>query len=160
MAFFPDLTPYTYFPGAPPGVVNIGWLDPAHPFPTGKTSRRFRTKLVELCKRPVMQTRGLHICGFCTDFDRMEEELQTKARSEGRFGPDIQELHEAWNHAHQGVPMPFGSAEIHVAGEQNEVYAAPEMIAHYVVMHSYCPPKVFVDAVLQCTECAEVWPRE
>lgn len=40
--FFPDLSPYAYFPDEPADTVNIGWLDPAHPFETGETDQVFR----------------------------------------------------------------------------------------------------------------------
>jgi hypothetical protein len=155
MAFFPDLTPYTYFRGAPPGIVNIGWLDFDHAFPTGKSSLEFRAKLIKLCKQPVMRTRGLHFCSACKHFQKMEQELEEKARADGRLGIDIQELRDAWNQAHKGVPPPLGSAEIRVPGKDEIVYAAPEMIAHYVIMHDYCPPQEFIDAVFACDECVD-----
>jgi len=43
MAYFEDLTPYTYChpEEEPPGTVNIGWLEPAYPFLTGTTSEEF-----------------------------------------------------------------------------------------------------------------------
>ena len=68
MAFFEDLTPYTYFHPEEelPGTVNIGWLDPEQPFPTGETDHEFRTKLERLCQHRVKQTRGIHPCYFCT----------------------------------------------------------------------------------------------
>lgn len=67
MAFFEDLTPYTYLhpEEEAPGTVNIGWLAPEHPFPTGPTSEDFRAKLGQLCERRVKQTRGFHPCYFC-----------------------------------------------------------------------------------------------
>ena len=40
MAFFEDLTAYTYFHPEEerPGTVNIGWLSRSHPFPIGRTA--------------------------------------------------------------------------------------------------------------------------
>lgn len=67
MAFFEDLTPYTYLHPEEerPDTVNIGWLEPTHPSATGETSEAFRAKLGMLCQRRVKQTRGFHPCYFC-----------------------------------------------------------------------------------------------
>jgi hypothetical protein len=67
MAFFEDLTPYTYLHPEEelPGTVNIGWLDKDHPFPTGPTTEEFRVRLGQLCQRRVKRTRGFHPCYFC-----------------------------------------------------------------------------------------------
>jgi hypothetical protein len=40
-----------------------------------------------------------------------------------------------------------GSAEIRVVGV-GRVYAAPDLIGHYVEAHGYCPPEEFIAAVL------------
>ncbi|MGQ9547616.1 MAG: DUF7919 family protein, partial [Roseiflexus sp.] len=32
----------------------------------------------------------------------------------------------------------------------NIVYSAPVMIYHYVTIHNYRPPQVFIDAVMRC----------
>lgn len=40
-----------------------------------------------------------------------------------------------------------GSAEIRVVGD-GCVYAAPDLIGHYVEAHGYCPPEAFIAAVL------------
>ncbi len=41
----------------------------------------------------------------------------------------------------------LGSAEIRVIGEQ-AIFAAPDMLPHYVAVHSYQPPAQFIEAVL------------
>jgi hypothetical protein len=48
----------------------------------------------------------------------------------------------------QGRDKPHGSAEIRVAGK-DRVYAAPEMVYHYVAEHNYLPPEEFIRAVLE-----------
>jgi hypothetical protein len=118
VAFFEDLTPYTYlYPEEElPGTVNIGWLDRARPFPIGATSEDFRAKLGQLCQRPLKQTRGFHLCYFCKGRDR-----------------------------------PASSSEMRVAGG-GKVYAAPSLVHHYVVAHSYRPPDEFIAAVLAWDE--------
>lgn len=44
--------------------------------------------------------------------------------------------------------MLLGLAEIRVAAVQGQLYAAPNLIYHYVVIHNYSPPVEFVRAVL------------
>jgi hypothetical protein len=72
VTFFADLTPYTYFhpEEEQAGTVNIGWLDPRHPFPIGQTSDEFRARLAVISLWPVKQTRGFHPCYFCKGKDR------------------------------------------------------------------------------------------
>lgn len=67
MAYFKDLTPYTYLPSedGDEAALNIGWLDLAHPFETGETSVDFKAKLEQICRFYFNQTRGVHPCYFC-----------------------------------------------------------------------------------------------
>ncbi|GLW90996.1 hypothetical protein Aglo03_18120 [Actinokineospora globicatena] len=46
----------------------------------------------------------------------------------------------------------LGSAEIQVKASDGTVYAAPDLIAHYVAEHGYQPPAGFVAAVLAAAE--------
>ena len=109
MAFFTDLSPYTWVPYETPTTVNVGWLDLGEPFNIGVTSDEFRRRLQQICQRPERQTRGIHICCFCSRV--------------------------------------YGSGEIRVIG-LHRVYAAPELVHHYVEAHGYLPPDEFVAAVL------------
>ena len=121
MAYFPDLSPYSYFPHDGSNAVNVGWLEKGQPFPVGATSDDFRARLAQLCqqagRRRVGQTIvwvgtcGIHRCDFC-------------------------------NH-----PSAVSSKEIRIRGTMR-TYAAPELIDHYVAAHSYLPPSEFIDAVL------------
>jgi hypothetical protein len=123
MAFFEDLTPYTYLrpEEEEAGTVNVGWLDDQHPFPTGETSAEFHAKLRKLCQRRVKQTRGFHHCDFCKGRDKAQ-----------------------------------GSAEVRAIGD-DRVYAAPELVYHYVLPHGYKPPADFIAAVLAWNDsCAEL----
>ena len=43
-----------------------------------------------------------------------------------------------------------GNGEIRVQGADGQVYAAPQMIHHYVTVHGYQPPEEFIAAVLSC----------
>ncbi len=65
MTYFADLTPYVYTPGNHPGVVNVGWLDAAHPFKRGETPGAFREALERLVGQPMLKHRGYHHCPFC-----------------------------------------------------------------------------------------------
>src|SRR4051812_43035890 len=51
----------------------------------------------------------------------------------------------------KGRDKPRGSAEVRVFGD-DRVYAAPELVYHYVVAHAYKPPEEFIAAVLAWDE--------
>ena len=124
MAYFADLTPYSYIRGAArENERNIGWLDSDHSFAQGPVSERVLATVFTLCKAPVNQTRGFHPCVFC---------------SSGPAG--IQATYD-------GTTLLLGSAEIRVPSRAGLVYAAPNMIYHYIKDHHYQPPQEFIDAV-------------
>jgi hypothetical protein len=130
MAYFGDLTPYSYWPrGFVPGTLNVGWHDKEHGFEEGGVPAGFIDRLGRFCTCPVMQTRGLHCCEFCPG-----NSLEMK------YPWLFPELNE-----HR-----LGSAEIRVFGSDGTIYAAPDLIYHYVKDHSYLPPQKFVDAVMNC----------
>lgn len=69
MTYFPDLTPYAYFqldltaPTPRDDLLNVGWLDPAHEFPTAPPDRAFVARLGAICRRrSVNPMRGWHAC--------------------------------------------------------------------------------------------------
>ena len=113
MAWFADLSPYTYSAFALPGTVNVGWLEPGNPYPVGAVPAAFLARLAEMCEGGrVNSARGPHLCGLCP--------------------PGA-----GW----------CGSSQLHVAGSDGVVYAAPILILHYVRDHGYRPPAEFVAAV-------------
>lgn len=122
--YFPDLSPYAYErPPAAGGPLNIGWLDAEHPFPRGTIPNGVLAKLeAQAIAEPMNQMRGFHYCELC---DR--EEIAITAGSRQRL---------------------LGSAEIWVRGAHGVVYAAPDLIIHYIREHEYLPPREFLDAVL------------
>jgi hypothetical protein len=124
MAYFADLTPYTYSRPEEErrGTVNIGWLEPGYPFSTGTTREPFQIKLNQLCHRRLKQTRGFQTCGFCA-------------------GPE------------NLLVWPGSSFEMRVARD-GTVYAAPSLVHHYVATHGYRPPDGFIAAVLAWDETA------
>ncbi|HEY9059583.1 MAG TPA: hypothetical protein VIO64_03625 [Pseudobacteroides sp.] len=126
MSYFEDLSNYSYCCGIE-NSKNVGWLDVAHPFPKGKVSEDFINKLWVYLKVDLMIMRGFHVCNLCHD-------------------------------PHNGIfiasrndeSLKLGFAEIRVLSEDsNVVYAAPDLIYHYILDHSYKPPEEFVKAVLK-----------
>ncbi|WP_422929099.1 hypothetical protein [Singulisphaera sp. PoT] len=127
MAYFADLTPYTYNYGTEI-MLNVGWLGPGHPLPRGPVSMAFAHELEILAQSPVNRTRGQHICPFCKPpLDVIE--MDPKYR-------DVWEMFRACN------------TEIHVRGESGVIYCAPTLIVHYVTEHQYQPPAEYIAAVI------------
>ena len=121
-----DLTPYTGCEcdqtiGLDP--LAVGFLSRKHPFNQGATPPEFAKKLLAFChpSKTVCHTHGKRKSPF--DGDHIEVELD-------------------------GLTFTLGGAEIRILGEQ-EIYAAPDLIYHYVVDHRYQPPDEFVQAVLK-----------
>ena len=126
MAFFQDLSLYCYErSGVRPGTQNIGWIEATAPFSKGAVSDTFIRRLWQFCKVPLVQTRGFHVCDICN----MPTEVAPRVEFEGEI-------------------LKLGSAEMRVFGTGELIYAAPNLIFHYVKDHSYKPPEAFVDAVL------------
>jgi hypothetical protein len=125
MAFFEDLSAYTYHAsGIRPGTQNVGWIEPQKPFSKGIVPEAFLKQLWRLCKIPVVPTRGFHVCGLCN----MSTDVVPTLDFEGEI-------------------LKLGSAEVRVIAP-NVIYAAPNLIFHYVRDHEYKPPQAFIDAVL------------
>ncbi len=123
MTTYEDLTPYVDHPYARHGELNIGWLGSDSVFERGATGQDFRDALARLVvKRQVRLTRGFHRCELC-----------------GASRPRVE---------HGAKSRVLGNSEIRVTGKNGTVYAAPSMIAHYVEVHEYVPPREFIEAVL------------
>ncbi|WP_305785391.1 hypothetical protein [Symbioplanes lichenis] len=104
----------------------VGWLDPAFPFPTGPAPEGFAAALLDIVAgRRVNAMRGWQDCPFCP-------------------APSPRRAVEA---PHPSGPVFLGNAEIRVPGGPGKMYAAPNLIWHYVTAHDYRPPEVFVAAV-------------
>jgi len=128
--YFPDLSQYSYLEHSPfslkekPRPLNVGWLDIKHTFPTDKASKDLLDALFEACSHPVNKMRGFHQCLFCRSHV-WAVEVSRGDRT-----------------------IILGSAEIRVKGKDGKVYAAPDLIFHYVAEHHYKPPTEFVEALL------------
>ncbi len=118
--YWADLTPYRHEEYAAIGTKAIGWLSAKYEFSQGEVSPEFRDLLRFFCSHSIMQMRGFHVCEFCSD-----------PRSE----------------ASQEDGLWLGNAETRVF-YQEQVYAAPNLIYHYVLKHNYKPPDEFINAVL------------
>jgi hypothetical protein len=123
-----DLTPYhSYsgdefrFCGLP--LLQVGWLEPPHAFPTGKAPIGFPERLLAFCAwdKIVELTCGHQDCAFC--------------------GATYYQQWTQYN-------SPLGNGEIRVLGD-GVVYAAPSLIYHYVAVHAYVPPPGFIAAVME-----------
>jgi hypothetical protein len=136
VAWFADLSPYSYLPvdrnqpflaGERERTVNVGWLSPLHRYRTGRPPEGLLPALTQFALNgKTAQTRGFHRCslGFCIVRPRMGVLFPTPERD-----------------------LLLGSAEIRVRGAR--VFAAPDLVLHYVASHRYLPPDEFVDTVLQ-----------
>lgn len=145
MTTYDDLTPYDYLPEQEGDVRNVGWLGRESRFPAGEAEPGLVPALVALAAfRPVNVTRGFHLCELCGP----------------RTTPDDYEpLTVPFELAERGEVM-LGSAEIHVPGPDGVVYAAPNLVAHYVEAHGYRPPAGFVRSVLAEAAAGEAaWDR-
>ena len=120
MTFFADLSAYRFY--TPGDELNIGWLDPFHDFPTGPVKAEILEKLKQICTVSVTQTRGFHICKFC-------------------------EVGRPETFAANGKKYMLGSAEVRVFGRDGTVFAAPNLILHYILQHNYRPPTAFLEAI-------------
>jgi len=103
--YFPDLSPYTYFPTNEINLLNVGWLDAAEPYPAAKATGQFLIALFSCCISLVQLTRGFHVCPFC--------------QIQQRWG-----IREVLG----GKVVKAGSGEIRVSGSNGIVYAAPDLV--------------------------------
>jgi hypothetical protein len=123
MAHFSDFSQYEYeLPMKLKNVENIGWLSHGHEYTRGEPPPEFTASLRWCCcECSTNVRRGSQECIFC-DIDPIHIDCGGRRRL-------------------------LGSAEIWVPSGQ-KIYAAPNLIFHYVEKHNYCPPKQFIDAVI------------
>lgn len=127
MSYFADMSPYSYRGDDPhfPETVNVGWLSASHPFPKTQPEAGDLDVIWEYCKVRIYQSRGLHACPLC------EQWFDTK-------------LHHV---QHRDELMIQGDAEILIASKEHGVFAAPNLIFHYMRDHHYAPPSSFLLAL-------------
>lgn len=132
MTYFKDLSVYEYRTEGLTRVAkteNIGWLESGHAFGAHDFVEGFLDNLWQFCKISVAQTRGIHSCSFCLE-DRFFAERGNKK-------------------------LVLGSAEMRVFSNNGRIFAAPNLIYHYIEFHRYSPPDEFVEAVLNGPQPSE-----
>lgn len=137
MTFFPDLSPCTYFGEPPAGgegrLLTVGWL--ADRLPSApELPQRLESVLGRLAEiwladvDPWPIRMGRHGCGLCgAPANRAPETVV----------------------AHGERRLRLGSGFITVPAV-DRLFVAPSLVIHYVTAHGYQPPRVFVDALLNC----------
>lgn len=126
VTYYRDFSPYRYLRSARRRrTVNIGWLDRPRCFPQGPLDPGVIERIWNYCTHSVLETRGGHCCTWCP---------------RGAEQPLLVQ--------YNGVTLELGVAEIRVFGQASTIYAAPNLIYHYIVSHQYRPPDAFVSAVL------------
>ncbi len=116
MAYYPDNE-------SSGSTIRVGWLDKKVPFSSGMVDSTFLQRLQKLYRDRTNQTRGYHLCPFCT-----KPEFGTPVNIEGE-------------------EIKLGSAEIHVRDANGQTFIAPDLLYHYILVHGYCPPIEFIEAV-------------
>ena len=127
MTYYPDGSAYAYaLPFVISSVTNVGWLSALSPdFPKGSVSDDFKEALRwACCALSTNQMRGFHVCELC---ERDAPSIECKGAVSSR--------------------RILGSSEIWIESG-DKIFAAPDLIFHYVTNHSYCPPKDFIEAVV------------
>lgn len=120
-----DLSVYKNLKGAEElNTFCVGWLDEHHHFQKGVVGRDVLNRVLELCFAPVNKTRGFHVSPF-------------RGREMGEYRVQ-----------NGGAGMTLGSAEIRVTGQDGRIYAAPNLVYHYMKDCGYCPPIEFVEAIV------------
>lgn len=123
MTYFKDLSEYTYLSDMyRSGTINIGWLS-AIGFETESPSLLVLDYLWDFCSISIAATRGLHFCEIC----KIEQYIIAEKN---------------------GIRLKLGNAEIRVFSEDGEIYAAPNLLYHYIQKHHYKPPEKFIKALL------------
>jgi hypothetical protein len=130
MTYFADGSTYSYINTGEAGPrVNVGWLGAGHPYSTGLVSEDLVAALARLCRKGVFHTRGFHHCEFCVPV-------------ESGGGPPV-----PMSSRDEEGEFIIGGAEIRVTGPSGIIFAAPDMIIHYVTDHGYKPPEEFLAAL-------------
>ncbi|MEU6164881.1 hypothetical protein [Streptomyces tanashiensis] len=145
--FYADLSPYDYgdegdiFTDLTDGLrfvnfqpvyerLNIAWLEAGRTWTNGQAPREFvRRLLAVIDAQQVNVMLGLHECDLCPT--------------------PIPDSHPWYTPRPGDLRASAGTGEIRVPGSNpGTVFAAPSLIGHYVVDHSYLPPQPFIEAVL------------
>lgn len=123
MTYFLDLSDYEYIAESiRPNTLNIGWLSKEQDFEKQTPCESDLNLIWDACKISVAKTRGLHRCEFC-----LGNESLISRRKESN--------------------LLLGDAEIRVFASNGVIYAAPNLIFHYMSVHHYVPPSQFLHSL-------------
>ena len=123
MTYYPDLTEYEYIEKNDEySCVNIGWLSAEKHFDKGVLPFSIIEKIEQFSQYMINVTRGFHDCELFSDKDVRLYDLADKS-------------------------ILLGSAEVRIFSNEPIIYAAPNLLIHYVTEHGYLPPKKFIDAI-------------
>lgn len=129
--YLPDLTPYPSKNDARLGMqpLSVGWLRADRPYPTGPVPEPFVQKLLVFCYEQYSLPGGRRSarCALSRDCPRIIMPVE------------------------QGDHVAYFDGELRVIGDE-DIYAAPSLVYHYVTVHNYKPPPEFIDAVLHGAE--------
>lgn len=106
--------------GDAPGLLAVGWLEAGYAYARGPVSRRCRERLEELLAAAWQGSISLGVYRC-------------------QLCPPLRD----------GEPFIGGYRNLFVPGD-GVVYAAPELVRHYINDHAYAPPRVFQQAVIDC----------
>jgi hypothetical protein len=127
--YIPDLAPYPITRVNEPyqeNLLAIGWLNASYPYPTGVVPQDFVRHIELFCSEPLICTFGAAFCSLCGN----EEIVKVRLSSGKEF-------------------IIYGENEIRILSlGKDKIYAAPDLLLHYVKEHHYRPPQEFIDAVL------------
>ena len=121
MAYFEDLTTYRYGGAPETGVLHIGWLDHHHTFPQAEPAPELLDRIWAHSPYAFASCLGHHTCDLCQQ--------------------------ASMTYSHRGQSLMLGSAELRIGTQTGLVYAAPNLLFHYVRDHHYAPPAAFVEAL-------------
>ncbi|WUS99422.1 hypothetical protein OHA46_23300 [Streptomyces sp. NBC_00708] len=130
MPYYRDLSVYTYSNSVIPKL-NVGWLGRCHSFAKGSTDPEVMDVLAFQVMMPRSRGRGRYPCYFCATF-RIRGVVASAEID--------------------GVEYHLGSAEIHAFSRDGDIFAAPDLIYHYIGSHGYRPPDEFMLALMDGRE--------
>ena len=123
--YYRDLSVYRYNEElTSDSVRNVGWLSQSHGYAQGDVPEAFVERLWIFCRSSVLPYMGFHQCPFCEK--------------------DMGFLSQRGDET-----MALGSAEVWALGRNGMLYAAPNLIYHYITEHHYRPPEEFIQAIME-----------
>lgn len=149
MAYFPDLSAYSYFKGRLPIAKNVGWLERGHDFETMAPAKETLDQLWSFLSVSAMQTRGIHRCDLCRPQQMVHAVRNGVRRSLGSAEvrvfsrePDKSLLVRRLGELESGGLLFVSGSAVPFS-----IFAAPTLIYHYVETHHYKPPDEFLRAM-------------